>query len=399
MQQSQKKQTRTAMIRLKKGKDRPINQGHHWIYSGAIAENGAQEGDLLVPVVSHEGTMLGMAMLAAAGRSIAGHMLSFGEESIDEAISKRITSAILLRKKLYDPSVTNAIRLINAEGDGIPGLIVDSYNGVLVIQISHPAIETLKAKLIHELVAQANPKAIYEKSTSFLRKKEGLEEIRAHLYGEELSEVEVLENGLCFAVQLQDSQKTGLFLDQRDMRQLVRDLSFEKRVLNCFAYTGGFSISALKGGATSVDSVETGKKCESAIERNLELNNLPKERHRFLCEDAIRFVAQQPLNYDLVILDPPAFAKQKSSIDKAFRAYKDLNRAAIEKMPSGSVLVTCSCSYHVGEELFQNILFRSSLEAGRKVKIIGRHRVAPDHPVSIFHPESSYLKSLVLFVD
>ncbi len=385
-------------IHLKKGKERPLLQGHHWIYSGAISERKALTEELFASVFSHEGEKLGTAMLAPTGRSISGHMLSYGEESIDEAIRARIQSALRLRKNLFNPSETNAIRLINAEGDGIPGLIVDSYDGVLVLQISHPALEVLKEKIVQELILQVSPKAIYEKSTSFMRKKEGLEEVRAHLYGPEMGEVEVLENGLRFSVELLDSQKTGLFLDQREMRSLVRQLSFGKRVLNCFAYTGGFSIAALKGGALSVDSVDMGKKCESAVARNLALNGLSEEKHRFFCEDAIRFIAQKPLDYDLIILDPPAFAKQKSSIDKAFRAYKELNRVAIEKMAPGSVLVTCSCSYHVGEELFQNILFRASHEAGRKVKIIGRHRTAADHPVSIFHPESSYLKSLVLFV-
>lgn len=395
MQGSEEKQT---SIRLKKGKERPLLQGHHWIYSGAIAKREAgSEG--FARVMSHEGVCLGTAMLAQAGRSIAAHMLGFGQESVGEAIAKRIGSAIGLRKKLFDPSVTNAIRLVNAEGDGIPGLIVDSYDGVLVVQISHPGLELVRGKILEQLVAQVGPRAIYEKSTSFLRKKEGLEEVRAHLYGEEVAEVDVLENGVRFNVRLSESQKTGLFLDQREMRKWVRELSFGKKVLNCFAYTGGFSVFALKGGAISVDSVETSVKCAEAIARNIDLNGLDQGRHRFLAEDAIRFVAKGNLEYELVILDPPAFAKQKNDVNKAFRAYKDLNRAALEKMPSGSTLVTCSCSYHVGEELFQNILFRAGLEAGRKVKIIGRHRVAPDHPVSIFHPESSYLKSFVLFVD
>ena len=228
---------------------------------------------------------------------------------------------------------------------------------------------------------------------------EGLEEIRGHLYGQDIPEVEILENGLRYSVQVLEGQKTGLFLDQREMRLLVRQLSEGKRVLNCFAYTGGFSISALQGGATHVDSVELSKKCEPAIEKNLQLNNLPSEKHRFLLEDAIDFVAKKPLDYDLVILDPPAFAKQKGSVDRAFRAYKDMNKTAIEKLPSGSLLLTCSCSYHISEELFQNILFRASLESGRKVRILERHRQAHDHPISIFHPESSYLKSFLLVVE
>jgi 23S rRNA (cytosine1962-C5)-methyltransferase len=389
-------QAKQISLRLKKGKERPILQHHHWIYSGAIA---SQSGDgFFAEVFSHAEERLGVAMLNP-GRSISGHMVAFGDQSLEEAFARRIAKAIELRKKLFDPAETNAIRLINAEGDGLPGLIVDSYNGVLVLQISHPGLESFKSLIVDLLVKEAAPRSVYEKSTSFLRKKEELEEAKGLLYGEDIPEVEVLENGLRYSVHVLEGQKTGLFLDQREMRLLVRQISKDKRVLNCFAYTGGFSISALQGGASHVDSVELSKKCEAAVEQNLALNGLDANRHRFLLEDAIDFVAKKPLDYDLVILDPPAFAKQKSSIDRAFRAYKDMNKTALEKMPSGSLLLTCSCSYHVGEELFQNILFRASLESGRKVRILDRHRQAHDHFVSIFHPESSYLKSMLLLVE
>ena len=387
-------QTETS-LHLKKGKERPLLQHHHWIYSGAIAK---QKGDgPFAAVFSHEGAKLGVAMLTA-GRSISGHMVAYGEESIEEALRRRIAKAIDVRKKWFDPS-TNALRLINAEGDGIPGLIVDSYNGALVLQISHPGLELLKPLIVDLLVKAAASQSIYEKSTSFLRKKEGLEEVRGLLYGNEVSEVEVLEKGLRYAVNLVEGQKTGLFLDQREMRLLVRQIAKEKRVLNCFAYTGGFSISALAGGAAQVDSVELSKKCEAAIAKNIALNGLDPDKHCFFLEDAIDFVAKKPLDYDLIILDPPAFAKQKNSVDRAFRAYKEMNKAAIKKMAPGALLLTCSCSYHIGEELFQNILFRAALEADRKVRILERHRQAHDHPVSIFHPESSYLKSLLLLVE
>jgi 23S rRNA (cytosine1962-C5)-methyltransferase len=268
------------------------------------------------------------------------------------------------------------------------------------VQISHPALEELKPLIVELLVQHTQPTAIYEKSTSFLRKKEGLAEVREHLWGEQKPIVEVLENGLKFSVSVVDGQKTGLFLDQREMRSWIRTLSHGKRVLNCFAYTGGFSVAALAGGAVHVDSIDSSKKCEPAAAENIGLNHLSPEKHRFLTEDAIRFIAQaKTLSYDLVILDPPAFVKHRKDIDTAFRAYKDLNRTTLEKMPPGSLLLTCSCSYHVSQELFQNILFRAALEAGRKVKILGYHRQALDHPTSIFHPESEYLKSLLLWVE
>ncbi len=385
-----------ACLRLKKGKERPLLQHHHWIYSGAVAK--LPEGNIAV-VESHDGKVLGTAMLNP-GRSIVGHMLAWGDETVEHAISDRIRSAAALRQKLFDKDVTNAVRVMHAEADGIPGLIVDQYDDVLVVQISHPALEELKPVIVQSLVDHLQPKAIYEKSTSFLRKKEGLSEVKQHLWGIEKPVVEVVENSLKFSVSVIDGQKTGLFLDQREMRTLVRTLSHEKRVLNCFAYTGGFSVSALAGGAVHVDSIDSSKRCEPACAENIRLNNLPQEKHRFLTTDAIEFVAQaKTLPYDLVILDPPAFVKHRKDIDNAFRAYKDLNRTTLEKMPPGSLLLTCSCSYHVSQELFQNILFRAALEAGRKVRILGHHRHALDHPVSIFHPESEYLKSLLLWVE
>lgn len=330
------------------------------------------------------------------GRSILGHMLAFGNESLEEAIPRRIREAAELRKKWFNPAKTNAIRLINAEGDGIPGLIVDAYADVLVMQVANPGIERLKKQIAEYLIAEFKPRSLFEKSTSFMRRKEGLDEVRASIHGEPCSEVEVLENGLRYSVDVLEGQKTGLFLDQREMRALVRDLSEQKRVLNCFAYTGGFSIAALAGGAAHVDSVEMSAKCGPRIEKNLSLNQL--QGHQFNCEDVFDFLKTTDWNYDLVILDPPAFVKKRDDIAKAFRAYKDLNRHAIEKMKPNSLLLTCSCSYHVDESLFQNILFRAASEAGRSVRILEKHRQAHDHPISIFHPESSYLKSFLLYI-
>ncbi len=353
-----------------------------------------QDGDL-VAVFDAAGEKLGLAIVNR-GRSILGHMLAFGNESLEGALAKRLHEAASLRRRWFDPSITNAFRLINAEGDGIPGLIVDMYNGVLVMQVANAGIEKLKPRIVDMLIAEWGPKSVFEKSTSFLRKKEGLSEVRAHLYGDPNPEVEVLENGLKFAVDVLDGQKTGLFLDQREMRSLVRSLSAGKKVLNCFAYTGGFSIAALAGGATHVDSVEVSAKCGPRIEQNLALNHLAG--HTFICDDVHNFLKRADWDYDLVVLDPPAFVKRREDVPKAFRAYKDLNRYCMERMKPESLLLTCSCSYHVDEPLFQNILFRAALEAKRSVRILGKHRQAHDHPISIFHPESAYLKSYTLSV-
>lgn len=388
---------KAPFLSLKKGKERPILQRHHWIYSGAIAKiSPCKAGDPLT-VLDHQGKKLGIAF-SNPGHSIAAHMIAFGEESIEESLRKRLLDARLLRDKEFNQKSTNAYRLINAEGDGIPGLIVDSYAGVLVLQISHPGIEALRGFLVQSFIEIFSPLAIYEKSTTFLRKKEGLSEVRSLLYGDPLPQVEILENGLSFSVDLVEGQKTGFFLDQREMRSWVKSLSFNKRVLNCFAYSGGFSIAALAGGATSVDSVEISQKCEALVSRNLELNRLDAARHRFIASDVFDFLKTCSWDYDLIILDPPAFVKKREDVATAFRAYKDMNRHVMQKVRPGTLLVTCSCSYHVDEDLFQNILFRAADEANRSVRILGRHRQAIDHPISIFHPESSYLKSFLLFV-
>ena len=385
-----------ARLVLKKGKEQPLLQHHHWIYSGAV--KSAPEEDSLVSVFSSCGKKLGIAAYNPK-RSIAAHMLAFGEESLEEAFRRRIRSAVALRRRWFDPRQTNAIRLINAEGDGIPGLIVDSYADVLVMQISHPALVSLQPFLLDCLVEETKPLAVYEKSTSFLRKREGLEEVRKLHYGEPNAGPVILENGMKFSVDLEQGQKTGWFLDQRDSRALVRSLAKERRVLNVFSYTGGFSVAALMGGAREVASVEISAKCEALLNRNLELNRLDASAHRFVCSDAFEFLKQEALDYDFIILDPPAFAKGRNSVPAAFRAYKELNRIAIEKAPPGALLLTCSCSYHIEEALFQNILFRAALEANRSVRILSKHRQAIDHPISLYHPESSYLKSFLLYLD
>lgn len=383
-------------LTLKPGKERPLLQKHHWIYSGAVASY-PEKGEI-AEVYSSKGVRLGLALLNK-GHSIAAHMIAFGDETLEEALRSRIEAAVCLRKKWFNPNQTNAVRLIHAEGDGIPGLIVDAYQDTLVMQIAHPALEKIKIQLVSLLNEIVAPKALYEKSTSFLRRKNGLEVKQGFCFGETKTEINVRENGLQFAVNIEEGQKTGFFLDQREMRAWVRELSQNRTVLNGFAYTGGFSIAALAGGAIHVDSVEMSHKCEERLAKNLTLNGLHHSSHTFIQADMFEFLKENSLNYDLVILDPPAFLKKKEDIDVAFRAYKELNRATLSKMPSGSLLLTCSCSYHVEESLFQNILFRAALEAGRSVQILGRHRQAIDHPTSIYHPESSYLKSFLLYVE
>ncbi len=259
-------------------------------------------------------------------------------------------------------------------------------------------MDKIKPIILDKLISLLSPKSIYEKSTSFLRKKQGLSEKRELLYGEDAPSFQIEENGIHFFVDLREAQKTGFFLDQREMRLLTRKLSQDKRVLNCFSYTGGFSLNALKGGAITVHSVEISSKAIQTLQTNLELNHFNDGRHTSLCVDAFDFLKNDPLQYDLIILDPPAFVKKRNDLANAVRGYREINFQAIKKMPPGSLLITSSCSYHLTEEDFQKLLFQAALKADRKVKILSRHLSAFDHPISLYHPESSYLKSFLLYV-
>lgn len=324
-------------------------------------------------------------------------MISFGETEPHEAIRESIRKAWILRKA-YLPSHTSGYRLINGEGDGLPGLIVDRYGDILVLQISTLGMEQLKPLVLDELTRLLSPKGIYEKSLLPSRKEESLNPFSGLLAGAVPDQVPFTEHGLKFIADPIHGQKTGFFLDQREMRQWVRELSKGKRVLNAFSYTGGFSVYAAAGGAVQVDSVDISTEAIALAKQNMQLNGSLTDAHHFYVEDAFEFL-RKPLNYDLVILDPPAFAKRAKDVVQACRGYKEINRQALEKMPSQSLLLTCSCSYHVDEALFQKVLFQAAIEAKRTVRIIGKHRQAIDHPVNLFHPEGNYLKSFLLAIE
>lgn len=384
---------------LKPGKEKPVRNRHHWIFSGAIAKLPEFANGDCLQVCSSTGDKLGWGYFNTK-TMISGRMLSFDETLPADAISKNLEAAVAMRSTLFDHAATNAYRLVNGEGDLLPGLIIDRYNDVLVVQISTLGMQKFRPMIVEWLVKNLTPRSIYEKSLLPSRKEEGLHDEQGALFGEVPSQgVEIRENGLRFFVSILHGQKTGFFLDHREMRDQVRALTKGKRVLNCFAYTGGFSIYAAKGGAAAVDSVDISASAMQLAARNMELNGFASEAHHFYAEDVFDFLREKSLDYDLVILDPPAFAKRQKDVVSACRGYKDINRLAMEKMPAGSVLLTSSCSYHVNEELFQTVVFQAAVEAGRNVRIIGRHRTAADHPVNICHPESDYLKSLLLYIE
>lgn len=387
----------TSVI-LKPGKDKPIRNHHHWIFSGAISRMPKfEDGDILA-VETANNEFLGYAYFNSL-TSISGRILSFDKTSAEETLIKNIDKAIEFRKKIFDHKITNAYRLVNSEGDKIPGLVIDIYDDVVVLQIATLGIERLKTLIIDHLKKTLKPKTIYEKSNLPSRGEEGLQNQEGLLFGKDVDKVEVIENKIKFIVSIKSGQKTGFFLDQREMRNWVKELSEGKKVLNCFGYTGGFSLYAMKGGATQVDTVDISKEAIGLAEKNTSLNKIDEKKHGFIAEDVFQFLREEPLDYDLIILDPPAFTKRKTDIIQACRGYKDINRLAMKKIPSGSLLLTSSCSYHVDERLFQTVIFQAAQEAGRNVRIIGRHRLASDHPINIFHPEGEYLKSLLLFIE
>jgi 23S rRNA (cytosine1962-C5)-methyltransferase len=388
-----------AKIILKTGKDAFVRNFHPWIFSGAIASFPTCGKGELLPVFSHEEELLGWGYFNEQC-SLTGRMVSFGEKDPYLALKDSIAKAISLRESLFSEQKTNSFRLIHAEGDFLPGLIVDLYGKILVLQITTFGMERLK-DFILDALKEKLPfiEGIYEKSDLSVRDMEGLERKEGVLWGDVPLECEILENGLRYLVDIPEGQKTGFFLDQREMRSCVRELSFQKRVLNGFSYTGAFSVSAACGGAKRVDSVDVSEKALSLSRRNFSLNGLDPNGHGFYRKDVFDFLEKEPLDYDLVILDPPAFAKKREDLPSAIRGYRELHRLAFKKMPATSFLLTCSCSYHVSEESFLALIFQAACESRRQVKILSSHHLAKDHPISLYHREGKYLKSFLLALE
>lgn len=384
-------------VTLRQGKEKALHQHHPWVFSGAVASGGKNRTGELLPVYSVAGQLLGSGYFNTRS-SIIGRMLCFDGRPPLEALQQHIQAAITLREKLISEGIS-AYRLINGEGDGLPGLIVDRYGDILVFQIGTLGMERLKDEVLEALQKRLRPRAIYEKSLQPSRHEEGLQNSHGWRLGTPIEAVEIRENGLRFIVSPEQGQKTGFFLDQREMRSLVRRYGMGRRVLNCFAYTGAFSVAALAGGARHVTSVDTSAPALEMATAHVALNNLPAEAHTSVVSDVFQYLREQDLHQNLIILDPPAFAKRRADVIRGCRGYKDINRLTIAKAPPGALLVTCSCSHFVDDQLFQKVVFQASLEAQRSVRILARHHAAFDHPVSIYHPEAHYLKSLLLYIE
>ena len=390
---------------LKKGRGDSLLRFHPWVFSGAIAQvlGSPAEGDL-VSVWSAEGDLLGCGHYQIG--SIAVRILAFGEESLGEGFwEQSIRSAYELREKMglaYNDK-TNCYRLVHGEGDMLPGLIIDYYDGVCVLQAHSVGMFRSKRQICAALqkVYGDRLKAVYDKSSGTAPFKAGLELVDGYVYKSEgfvSDETVVLENGNKFWVNWNEGQKTGFFLDQRENRALVGRYAAGRRVLNLFCYTGGFSIYALKGGAESVESVDSSARAMSLVDRNVELNAFTN--HISHTCDAIEFLSKVPQDkFDMIIVDPPAFAKHRGALKNALRAYQRLNAAAIAKVAPGGIIFTFSCSQVVDKEAFALAVFSAAAQVGRRVRIVDRLNQPADHAVNIFHPEGEYLKGLMLYVE
>jgi 23S rRNA (cytosine1962-C5)-methyltransferase len=383
---------------LKPGRDKAVRHRHHWIFSGAVRDLPDFEDGAILPVRAAGGELLGHAYFNRRS-SIVGRMVSFGEEPPEAAVRRGLDRALALRAGFFDPAVTNAVRLVNAEGDGLPGLVADLYDDVLVLQVATLGMDRLKPLVVEHLAAALKPRAIYEGSDLPARREEGLEDAVGWLAGEPVERVRILENGVPFWVAPAGGQKTGFFLDQRGSRRLVRECAPGRRVLNAFAYTGSFSVCALLGGAVRADSIDTSASALALAKENFELNGLSSESGFFYAADVFEFLRAPALDHDFIILDPPAFAKKRTDVVAGCRGYKDVNRLALQRVRAPGLVLTFSCSHFVDETLFQQVVFQAAHEAGRRVRIIQRHRQAFDHPVNIYQPETAYLKGFLLYVD
>ncbi len=386
---------------LKKGKDASVRRFHPWIFSGAVSrtEGDPQPGDTIA-VHAANGDLLGTGFYE--GGSIAVRILSFKGEAIGrELFIKKLSEAWKLRSslRLTGSDKTNAFRLVHGDGDGIPGLIVDWYKGTAVIQAHSYGIyrnAELIADSLKEVIGEGL-KQVYDKSAGTLggRKLGEIENRYLYTEGEPFPAADIQENGHTFRVNWEEGQKTGFFLDQRDNRALLGSLAEGKKVLNAFSYSGGFSIYALKSGAEKVLSVDSSAHAMDMLEENLKLNS-GAERHESARSEVYPVLRDRGSEFDLIILDPPAFAKHKSARHQAVQGYKRLNQAAFGVIPAGGLVLTFSCSQVVGQELFEGAVRAAAIEAGRSIRVLGRLTQPADHPINIFQPEGEYLKGLLL---
>lgn len=395
-------------IVLKKGKEESLTRMHPWIFSGAIhhSDKELEEGEV-VRVVTSNGDFIAMGHWQIG--SIAVRVLSLTDESInDEFYEKRLSVALdvrrnigLLRNASIDAqNINTTYRLVHGEGDSLPGLIIDIYADTAVMQAHSVGMHVDRITIAKALkkIMKEELKAVYYKSETTLPYKAELGQENGFLIGHSDNNI-AIENGLKFHIDWLKGQKTGFFVDQRDNRSLLEQYSKGRKVLNMFCYTGGFSVYSMRGGAKLVHSVDSSAKAIELVNKNIALNFPNDTRHKAYAADAFKYLNEMAENYDLVILDPPAFAKHRDALKQALRGYTKLNAKAIEKMPKGSILFTFSCSQAVNKEQFRTAIFSAAMQTGRNIRILHQLHQPADHPINIFHPEGEYLKGLIVYIE
>ena len=387
---------------LRRGKAESLKRFHPWVFSGAIdrCDRKPQEGDV-VRVVSHEGEMLGYGHCQIG--SIAVRMLTFSEEPVDDAFwQQRLAEAFRMRKalQLSGREDNNIYRLVHGEGDRLPGLVVDVYGRTAVMQAHSVGMHVSRETIAKALVAASKGLIdnVYYKSETTLPYKADLHGENGFLIGNDEGNV-ATENGLRFHIDWLHGQKTGFFVDQRENRALLEHYAPGRNVLNMFCYTGGFSVYALRGGANLVHSVDASAKAIELTRANVELNFPGDQRHEAYTADAFKYLEEAGNNYDLIVLDPPAFAKHRDALRNALKGYTRLNAMAFRKIKPGGILFTFSCSQAVSKEQFRLAVFTAATQSGRHVRILHQLHQPADHPINIYHPEGEYLKGLVLYVE
>jgi len=379
-------------LRIKKGKEKSLHRFHPWIFSGAVESIPELSETCIVKVVDFTDNLIGYGFVESKSQIVC-RVFDFCKTPIDisdEFWIQKLKSSWLFKTQTLQLGNTNCFRLIHAEGDNFPGLIVDVYNKIAVVQFRTTGTWLLKDVILSTLQSLGY-KHVFSKSPIYSNWEQGwMSEA-----GDATSNV--LENGLFFSVDVVKGQKTGFFLDQRENRKLLSTYSNNKKVLNCFSYTGGFSIYALSGGASKVVSVDISKDAIENAKLNADLNGIA-DRHEGIAADCFEYLRKADKDFDIIVLDPPAFCKDIRSVPQASRGYKDINLSAMKIIKSGGLLFTFSCSQHISRDLFQKIVFGAANDSGRKVRILHNLGQGPDHPINIYHPEGDYLKGLVVEV-
>ncbi|MBN1306477.1 MAG: class I SAM-dependent rRNA methyltransferase [Chitinispirillaceae bacterium] len=384
------------IVHLKRNREKCVRGGNPWIFSGSIDRiSGTQAAGESCIVRTYQGELLGCGYYNPRS-AITVRMLRWGEETFsDDALSTAIRRAIAQRQSLLTPA-TDSCRLVNSEGDFLPGLIVDDYAGGLVMQILTAGMERMRESIVSALVSACTPSFIYERSDSESRAREGIGNAEGICYGSPPTDIIIRENGLIFGADIVRGQKTGFFFDQRQNRALVRSFVADRRICDCFSYSGGFTVSALDGGARSVDAVDQSGDALRQLRNNVAANSLDGDRVTTHTADVFSFLRETDARYDCIILDPPKFARHPGEIERACRGYKDINLLACKKTAPGGLIFTFSCSHAVDARLFRQVVFAAAADSGRRFQLLHSLSAGPDHPVNLAHREGEYLKGLVL---